>query len=398
MKPLRIATLLPGLGRVQRGAETAFLEISSGLNSYPDIEVMLFGSSTFVPPDLKICAVECTPREKFEAFPKFPTFRSECHYEEFSWVSRIWRSGVFNPAEFDVTISCTYPWVNWFLKRAKQRNPDLCNLFVTQNGDWMCRAENREYRYFAADGVAAINPEYYENNRERRQTRLIPNGTDPDIFFPREALNGTDEPLDIGESLPTDRPIVLMVSALIDSKRVAEGVRAAAKVKDAYFVVAGDGPEREKIANLAEELMPGRYRLLGSIDRSQMPALFRRADVFLHMSQIEPFGIVYLEAAASGLAIVTHDGDTPRWILGDTAIFVDSNDAEAVADGISTALDPATREALGASARERVMADWTWKAQAAKYREFIYEMLNQEPPVPRGVQDVVDNHRQLQHK
>jgi glycosyltransferase involved in cell wall biosynthesis len=93
--------------------------------------------------------------------------------------------------------------------------------------------------------------------------------------------------------------------------------------------------------------------MLGSVERKQMPALFRSAEVFLHMSQIEPFGIVYLEAAASGLAIVTHDGETPRWILGDTAIYADSNDSQAVADAIELALEPGKRKALSCAARQR---------------------------------------------
>ena len=393
MKPIRVAVVLPGLGRVQRGAETAFIEVAKELSNFDDVDVKLFGSSTIVPEGLDICAVECTPREKFESFPRFPMFRSECHYEEFSYVERLWRSGEFNPLDFDVTLSCTFPWVNWFLQRAKRKNPDLVNLFVTQNGDWMCRAGHREFRYFGADGVVTINPEYYENNREQHRTRLIPNGTDPDIFFPRNEDTPENE-VGLSEPLPTDKKIILMVSALIDSKRVEAGVRAAAQVEDAYFVVAGDGPERERIKAVAEELMPGRYRLLGSLDRDKMPALFRSADVFLHMSQIEPFGIVYLEAAASGLAVVTHDRDTPRWILGETALFADSNNPEEVANAIRMACNGEFGKALGQSARKRVIQDWTWKAQAAKYREFILELRQQQS---EGDEDAVDYHRKLQH-
>lgn len=396
MKPMQIAMILPGLGRVQRGAETAFLEVAAGLNQFPDIDVHLFGSGTDVPRGLKITAVECTPREKFEKWPKFPSLRSECHYEELSYVFRLWRSGTFQPQQFDATISCTYPWINWFLKRAKRKNPHLKNVFVTQNGDWMCRARHREYRFFDCDGLVTINPEYYENNRERFPTALIPNGTDPDIFFPRTE-KPEPEKLDIGEPLPRDRKIVLMVSALIESKRVAEGVQAAAQVEDAYFVVAGDGPERDRVNQLAEQLMPGRYRMLGSVQREQMPALFRQADVFLHMSQIEPFGIVYLEAAASGLPIVTHDGPTPRWILGDTALFADSDRLEDVADAIRHAIDPAYQQQLGDAARRRVIEDWTWKAQSAKYRTFIRELLGLDVNDTTEAEDAIDHHRELQH-
>ncbi len=395
MKPIRIAMVLPGLGRVQRGAETAFLEVAHGLSQYPDIKVKLFGSNTFVPKGLDISAIECTPREKFENWPKIPALRSECHYEELSFVERLWRSSFFKPHDFDATISCTYPWVHWFLRYAKRKNNALKNIFVTQNGDWMCRSSHREYRFFKSDGLVTINPDYYESNHLRHNTVLIPNGTDPNVFFPQSEVTGED-PLDIHLELPRNKKIVLMVSAMIESKRVAEGLKAAAKVEDAYFVVAGDGPERENIAKMAEALMPGRYRLLGSLNREQMPALFRRASVFLHMSKIEPFGIVYLEAAASGLPIVTHDGDTPRWILGDTALFADSDNSELVADAIRQAIEPTTAEVLGKAARQRVIDDWTWEAQAAKYRNFIYSVLQRNPP-GKGDHDAVDCDRKLQH-
>ena len=66
-----------------------------------------------------------------------------------------------------------------------------------------------------------------------------------------------------------------------------------------------------------------------------MPHIFRQADLFLHMSQEEPFGIVYLEAGACGLPIVCHDSEVSRWIMGDAAEFVDTSDFTAVADAIT---------------------------------------------------------------
>jgi hypothetical protein len=41
---IRVAMILPGLGRVQRGAETAFIEVARGLSAYPEIDVELFGA------------------------------------------------------------------------------------------------------------------------------------------------------------------------------------------------------------------------------------------------------------------------------------------------------------------------------------------------------------------
>ena len=304
------------------------------------------------------------------------------------------RGRQISSGDFDVTISCTYPWINWFLRYSKRRNRDLKNIFVTQNGDRMCHIGHREYRYFTCDGLVTINPEYYETNRSLYPTVLIPNGTDPEVFYPSTS---SSELTDIDFEFPKDKTVVLMASAMIESKRVVEGLRSTAQVEDAYFVVAGDGPKRAEVAELAESLMPGRHRLLGSIPATQMPQLFRQADVFLHMSQEEPFGIVYLEAAASGLPIVTHHGATPKWILGDTAVFANTNKFEQVAQAIRLVMDPAERERLGKAARDRVMEDWTWKAQAAKYRKFIHSLTNVEAPANQEDPHAFDHNRQLQH-
>ena len=72
---------------------------------------------------------------------------------------------------------------------------------------------------------------------------------------------------------------------------------------DAHLVVAGDGHLRQEGDALAQQLMPGRYSRI-SLTAPEMPDLYRSADVFLHMSLLESFGNVFLEAMASGLPIV----------------------------------------------------------------------------------------------
>jgi glycosyltransferase involved in cell wall biosynthesis len=126
-----------------------------------------------------------------------------------------------------------------------------------------------------------------------------------------------------------------------------------------------------------------------------MPAVYRQADVFLHMSQAEPFGIVYLEAAASGLPVVTRDGAAPRWILGDTAVYVDGLDPPGVARGIRAASDPAVRCRLARKARQRVVSDWTWQVQAEKYRRFLRSLVEHDRE--QGHEHAFDHHRELQH-
>src|SRR3546814_16103079 len=62
-----------------------------------------------------------------------------------------------------------------------------------------------------------------------------------------------------------------------------------------------------------------------------MPALYRSADVFLHMSLLESFGNVFIEAWASGLPVIGHDTERLRWILGaESQLLCDTEDPAAL--------------------------------------------------------------------
>ncbi len=367
MTKRRVAMILPGLGRVQRGAETAFLEVARGLGRDPGMEVTVFGSGEEGTDGLSLRRVGCVPRERFERWPKLPCLRTENHYEELSFVLNILGRRGYRAGDYDAVVACSYPYVNWMLQLTGGKNRPK-QIFVTQNGDWMCRASSREYRYFRCDGLVCINPQYFDRHHDQYPSALIPNGVDPDDYRPARP---EEQPPDFG--IPHDRPVVLMVSALIPAKRVAEAIDAVALDPELFLVVAGDGPQRAEVAARAEALLPGRHRLLGSLPRSSMPAVYRQADVFLHMHREEPFGIVYLEAAASGLAIVAPDAPIPRWILEDSSIYVDPEDIASVAQGLKQALSAE----LGQAARARILADWTWDMQAARYRDFIERIVTE---------------------
>lgn len=385
--PFRLAMLLPGLGRVHRGAETAFIELAKGLSRFDDMEVHLFGGGADVPAGLRMHTVPIANRENFERYPSMPVLRSAYEYEEFSFISSLILRNRKLLGSFDAALHCSFPFTNWFL-RALERRGGPKSIFVTQNGDWPCRAESREYRSFRCTGLVCTKPEFLERHQGRYPCALIPNGVDPDVFRPR----GMDPDYHRDERIPLGKDVVLMVSAFIPSKRVQDGIRAVAQSPNAFLVLAGDGPQRGQVATLLKEHLPGRHLLLGSVHKDSMPAWYRKADLFLHMSQDESFGIVYLEAAASGLAQVVHGTAGTGWILGDGATFTDTSSVESVAAAIRGSLDPTERITMGERARERVLRDWTWDIQAAKYRDFLLTTA-----VRPGIYHALGRRRQLQH-
>ena len=359
----RVLFSLPGLHRVDRGAEIAFEAVARELAAARAFDVTVIGSG---PPRsdraYHYLRAACVDRRHFESWPALPVFRSDCHYEEFTFVPGFLRH--FAPDRFDLVVTCSYPFLNWAIRSRRNGRGQPAHVFVTQNGDWPLQRKNSEYRWFACDAVVCTNPDYLEAHERTWPSRLIPNGVDCDRFRP-----GPAERERFG--LASGVPIALMVSALIPAKRVLDGIRSVALVPGCHLVVAGDGPLRDEIDRAGRELLGARYRRL-QLPPHDMPALYRCADTILHMSLDEPYGNVYVEALATGLPVVAHDRRVSRWILEDHATLVDTCDAAAVAAALGSELAArGTRDAAVDFARRR----YSWDAVAREYGAFFSEVL-----------------------
>ena len=359
---MRILFALPGLHRYNRGAERAFISIARELARSGD-SITLIGSGQ---PDLsssyRFLRAASVPREKFKSFPFVPILRSEYAYEELTFVPNLLRR--YRPQDYDVTLTCNYPFTNWVLRRPVFRGLRPPHVFVTENGDWPAIAGNSEYRAFGCEGLVCTNPDFYERNKNRWRCRLIPNGIDCERFRPgpaeREAFD-----------LPVDRLIVLMVSALIESKRVETGIEAVSLIPDAHLVIAGDGPLRQSIDAAAARLLPGRFTRL-VIAPERMPALYRSADVFLHLAKDEPFGNVFVEAMACGIPVVAPDASRLRWIVGGDEFLLNDDRPAAIASRIEQAYQstPARRQE-----RQKKAAKFSWVTIGAMYKDFLQEVV-----------------------
>ena len=355
---MRVLFALPGLHRYNRGAEIAFISVARELARLGDA-VTLIGSGRAHDGELyRFVGVGSVARENFESFPSIPLLRHEYAYEELSFVPGLLSR--YRPADYDATVTCSYPFTNWILRRPVFRGRRPVHIFVTQNGDWPAHSQDAEARFFGCDGLVCTNPDFVERNKERWRCALIPNGVDCERFRP-----GVARRQDFG--LPENRPVVLMVSALNAEKRVATGVAAVSRIADAYLVVAGDGPLRDDIDALASKLLPGRFSRI-TVKPAQMPSLYQSADVFLHLSKYESFGNVYLEALASGLPIVAHDSARTRWILGDNEFLTDTDDETAIAQQIEQARGASRRSSQESAKRA---FEFAWPKIGQMYRKFI---------------------------
>ena len=164
-----------------------------------------------------------------------------------------------------------------------------------------------------------------------------------------------------------------MVSALIPSKRVMEGIEVASRIDGAWLVLAGDGPMRDAVDQAGRERLGKRFRRV-ILSPIRMPELYQAANAVLHMSLDEPSGHVFTEALATDLPIVAHDRLVSRWTLGDSSYLVDTTDFNATADALRRAL----AEPSGIHCEERlnlVHSRYTWASIAAQYTKSIADVL-----------------------
>jgi glycosyltransferase involved in cell wall biosynthesis len=131
--------------------------------------------------------------------------------------------------------------------------------------------------------------------------------------------------------------------------------RATAQGAAVHLTIVGAGAEEKPLHALAAELGLNDIVWHGFVEQRELPDLFAQADAFAFPTLDDPFGIVLLEAAAAGLALLAspHGGATGDLVADrDTGVVVEPDDTENFAAAISAlAGDPDRRAAMGRAAR-----------------------------------------------
>ena len=357
---MRALVSFPGLHRVPRGAEVALEAVADGL-AVRGHDVRVFGTGADrTDRSYRYTRLPAVSRDHFRRWPAVPLLREPSSYESLTF--NLAALARHRPGDVDVTLTAGFPWDNLFLRRPVLRGGRPPHVFVTENGDWPALVDKGDARLFGCEGLVCTNPVYLDRNEHRWRCALIPNGVDVERFAPGPAARA-----DLG--LPADRPVVLMVSALIESKRIADGIRAVARLDDAVLVVAGVGPLADELDALGHELLGDRF-VRRSFHHDQMPALYRSADLLLHLTLLESFGNVYVEAMATGLPVVAHRSAVTEWILPDHDDLTDTEDPTELVGALERRL--AEGRELGAERRVAAAADrFAWPVVAGLYDEFL---------------------------
>jgi D-inositol-3-phosphate glycosyltransferase len=185
---------------------------------------------------------------------------------------------------------------------------------------------------------------------------VIPNFIDTERFHP-----GDQAAARVRLGLPAGQTIILCCAAIRRiHKRIDALLHAFHDVcresdTDAMLVIAG-GREADTNALIAEgtALLGERVRFLPDLPRHSMPDLYRAADGFVLASLQEMFGIVLLEALATGLPVLCNDTPDFRAIVGPGGIFGQLGDGREFTRGLADLLRPATRAKLAPAGRSHV--------------------------------------------
>lgn len=207
----------------------------------------------------------------------------------------------------------------------------------------------------------------------RSRDYLVSYGADPDRIFrfpntpdvaelQRQVLKWKAQRQDVRRELGLGAgTVILYLGRLVEAKDVQLLLRAFQILEDkcpgAELVIAGEGPQRAILENLARDLGLRRCHFLGLVQPDDAPRIYAVADIFALPSREEPWGVVVLEAMACGLPVVVSDKVGARDLVdeGDTGFVLPAGDARVWADALGALeADPARRLRLGANGAETI--------------------------------------------
>jgi len=232
----------------------------------------------------------------------------------------------------------------------------------------------------------------YPEEEARRATKgrlppvvRVPPGVDNERFRPLDESERRDARRRLG--LPAEGRLVVSVSRLVPRKGMDVLIEAAGllagSMPDLCIAIGGVGRDRDRLQTVAER-SGANVRMLGRVSDQDLPLLDGAADVWAMLCrdrwaglEQEGFGIVFLEAASTGVAQVAgrSGGASEAVVDGETGVVVETpTDPAAVAAALRRLLDDEPlRRRLGRAARERALMEFDYEVLARRLQAAIEE-------------------------
>ena len=213
-----------------------------------------------------------------------------------------------------------------------------------------------------------------------RMTRLTP-GVDTTEFYPGAGGREVRERLGLGS-----RPVVVCVSRMVPRKGQDTLIHAwplvLATTPDATLLLVGDGPYRGRLERMARHLgVDGSVVFTGAPPRAELPGYFDAGDVFAMPCRtrrrgldVEGLGMVFLEAAATGLPVVGGDSGNSSDAIrdGETGYVVPGVSVADLAGRLNRLLtDPCAAKAMGEKGLAWVHQEWRWEIITQRFAEIL---------------------------
>ncbi|OGG14116.1 hypothetical protein A2773_05185 [Candidatus Gottesmanbacteria bacterium RIFCSPHIGHO2_01_FULL_39_10] len=206
------------------------------------------------------------------------------------------------------------------------------------------------------------------------KTRTIPGGIRLSQFPANKNMEKERKQMGL-----SGKKMALFTGRLITEKGVEFLVKAARKI-NGQVIIAGDGPQRKKLAELIEKLNIHNVTLLGFFsDRQRIIDLYYLADVFVSPALWdEPLGLTIIEAmAAKTPPVVTRKGGIVMAIKdGVNGMFVRPRNANEIAKAVNYLFENNDkREKMGMAARKTVEEKFTWTDIADRFDKLYVKLV-----------------------
>ncbi len=180
------------------------------------------------------------------------------------------------------------------------------------------------------------------------------------------------------------KKVILSISSLLKRKGQQHIIRALPavikRVPEAIFILVGQGSYLPELERLIQELgLEDHVRMTRSfVASSEIQMFLNICHVFVLVSVLESFGIVYLEALSQGRPVIgtRGEGDGDFIVDGENGFLVDPDNTEELAQRIVAVLENySLRESMGRQGKKMVVEEYLWKHNVGKvvgaYRELI---------------------------
>ena len=198
----------------------------------------------------------------------------------------------------------------------------------------LSRTKYFSYAYNIADKIIAVGTALQRNIKERfgNESYVVPNIVALEDFSYKDKSYSKENPF----------PYIAVGSAIY-RKGFDIVLKAFAKLNEpkARLIIVGDGAEREKLEHLARQL--GIYNQVdfkGLLSRAEIAPLIQQSNVFILTSRYETFGIVYIEAMATGTPIIaTKCGGPEDIVTEENGLLVNVDDVEETAEAMKNMMN-----------------------------------------------------------